>query len=135
MSDEDPYTIELRLCDDGGMVSHNFPGDPEHGSYLDRLNYLRAQTGLRDEHLPVKDPFACTGNAHLAGHHVRCTSPAHAPRTVSVTPVYDFTQIRTPAGYLIDGKFYAPEDVIPVYGPNVTGGSVNIVNAVPPEPS
>lgn len=44
----DPYTMELRLCDDQGMVSH----EPIRGeeiatadkSYLDRLNRLRSMS-------------------------------------------------------------------------------------------
>jgi hypothetical protein len=67
----DPYTSEQRLCDDGGMVSAE-PTDRVL-TYLDRLNDLRALTGLPR----VTEGFACTGSAHLAGEHIRCTSPAH----------------------------------------------------------
>jgi hypothetical protein len=66
----DAFTMEMRLCDDYGQT------DLEK---LNRLRYLSkypAYTGL---------PFACTGSAHLAGEHVRCTSPAH--KAVTGTPL------------------------------------------------
>lgn len=63
MIESDPYTMELRLCDDYGMVS---------GKYIDILNNLRALGG----HDPYNGkPFACTGDAHLAHNHIKCTSP------------------------------------------------------------
>lgn len=82
MDQHDPYTMELRLCDAGGVVSHEPPMDgpgqhTSHVSYLDRLNYLRLLTHYPDSYERETEPFACTGSAHLAGHHIRCTSPAH----------------------------------------------------------
>lgn len=75
MSD-DPFTMELRLCDDDGMVSHNRhhgPGGPGTGAtYLEALNFLKPVDRQYDG-----EPFACTGHAHLSGEHIRCTSPAH----------------------------------------------------------
>lgn len=71
--DDDPYTMDLRLCDDNGLVSDE-PVDGKDGnrSYLYQLNVMkpadRQWTG---------GAFACTGHAHLAGEHIRCTSPAH----------------------------------------------------------
>lgn len=79
----DPFTMTMRLCDDEGMCSHEpIKGeDTTHESYLDRLNQLRwlthGQRGGRVE--PVTEPFECTGSAHQAGEHIRCTSPAHKP--------------------------------------------------------
>lgn len=77
----DPYTMDARLCDDAGMVSDQ-PVDPGNlGSNLDsqltyrkQLNNLRAQTGLPPY---TGEAFSCTGSAHLARQHIRCTSPAH----------------------------------------------------------
>lgn len=78
-SDNSDYTLEMRLCDDDGMVSR---AQTEHGvtglTYLDVLNNLRAHTSPQGEHKRIEEPFACTGSAHLAGEHIRCTSPAHA---------------------------------------------------------
>jgi hypothetical protein len=77
------YTSEALLCDDAGLVSTErvapgAPGttfDPEL-TYLKLLNNLRAHTGLP----PYEgEPFRCTGSAHLAGEHMRCTNPIHAP--------------------------------------------------------
>lgn len=86
---DDAYTASLRLCDYAGMVSHD-PILEETAaptcdrSYLDRLNRLRRMThasgGERVD--DVTEPFACTGSAHLAGEHFRCTSPAHHGTTV-----------------------------------------------------
>lgn len=81
------YTMEVRLCDDNGMVSDErvepgAPGtvfDPEL-TYLKLLNNLRAQTArLRGDGRfdPTTEPFPCTGSAHQAGEHIKCTSPAH----------------------------------------------------------
>ena len=79
---DDAFTLDIRLCDDAGMVSdaRTEPGTEEYGgvapglTYLARLNALRAMGG---EEPYVGAPFGCTGHAHLAGHHIRCTSPAH----------------------------------------------------------
>lgn len=78
------FTAEVRLCDDDGMVSDApvmaaSPGtilDPEL-TYRKLLNNLRGHTGLPAYTGP---PFTCTGDAHLAGEHFRCTSPIHALR-------------------------------------------------------
>lgn len=119
---EDPYTMELRLCDDEGMVSHEVAPDRGTGqTYLQRINALRASTPPAGEHKPVEEPFACTGSAHLASNHIRCTSPAHlGDRVFSVDPA---TQQWSLIGYLIGGKVYAPQDVQPIYngtqGPTV----------------
>lgn len=77
-SESDPYTMEMRLCDGAGMVSHErhpSASNPDGGAtYLEMLNWLkppdRQYTG---------EPFECTGSAHLGGKHIRCTSPAHVP--------------------------------------------------------
>jgi hypothetical protein len=77
----DPYTTEARLCDDNGMVSDEHvaagaPGtilDPEL-TYRRLLNNLRGHTGLPAW---TGEPFACTGSAHLAREHIRCTNPIH----------------------------------------------------------
>lgn len=82
----DKYTMEMRMCDDDGMVSHT-PIEEKRDislldpklTYLDRLNWLRNLT-LRsqgEENDTIEEPFACTGHAHLAGEHIRCTSKAH----------------------------------------------------------
>ncbi len=74
----DPYTMERRLCDDEGLVSHAPVAEPNLFdpalTYLRQINNLRAHTG----HPPVAEPFYCTGHAHLAAEHIRCTSPAHS---------------------------------------------------------
>lgn len=77
------YTLYLRLCDDDGWVSHQ-PADAfgakvviQGGTYLERLNNLRALTAPHGEHKPVPAPFVCTGSAHLADEHIKCTSVAH----------------------------------------------------------
>lgn len=68
----DPFTLEVQLCDDAGMVSN------ERVAYLKLLNNLRARNGNPDARKPYTgEPFVCTGSAHLAGQHIRCTSPAH----------------------------------------------------------
>ena len=84
MSQSDSYTMELRLCDDDGMVSHVRvePGSPgtllsPDLTYLQLVNNLRARTGPIGEHKRVTEPFVCTGSAHLAGEHIRCTSLSH----------------------------------------------------------
>lgn len=75
---DDPYTLERRLCDDRGWVSRVFTDPPNAFdstlTYLQQLNNLRAHTGLE----PVYEEFMCTGSAHLANEHIRCTSPVHA---------------------------------------------------------
>ncbi|MDQ3933409.1 MAG: hypothetical protein M3340_02120 [Actinomycetota bacterium] len=82
----DPYTMEVRLCDDAGMVSNERvkPGSPGTAfdpdlTYLRLHNNLAARNTNPDTRKPVTEPYACTGHAHLAGEHIRCTSPAHAP--------------------------------------------------------
>src|SRR4051812_46773360 len=64
--------MEMRLCDDDGMVSETSIHDTCL-DYLLQINNLRRHGGYP----PVTEPFACTGHAHLAGEHIRCTSPAH----------------------------------------------------------
>jgi hypothetical protein len=91
----DPFTMTMRLCDDHGNVSDAPAGSPaavaaarELGrpeTYLDRLNRLRALTRVRDRLEPVSQSFVCTGSAHLAGEHIRCTSPAHDLKPAHVT--------------------------------------------------
>lgn len=79
MTPNDTYTLEARLCDDNGMVSHERtprnPVDPEL-TYIKQLNNLRSRT---PEAAPYTgEPFLCTGSAHLAGMHIRCTNKVHA---------------------------------------------------------
>jgi hypothetical protein len=50
-SDEDPYTMSARLCDDDGIVRG---GAMHHGT-----------------------DYPCTGHAHFAGEHIRCSSAGH----------------------------------------------------------
>jgi hypothetical protein len=50
----DPYTAATKLCDDDGIVRG---GAMHHGT-----------------------DYVCTGHAHFGGEHIRCTSPAHAPK-------------------------------------------------------
>lgn len=74
----DPYDFDRRLCDDYGMVSEELYDDGGLGlypgmTYLGQLNNLRSHSGFPQ----VDRPFNCTGSAHLAGAHIRCTSPAH----------------------------------------------------------
>lgn len=82
---DDPYTMDARLCDDEGMVSHEPVADRkllerEGTTYLDRLNNWRSVGAhIRgDEHFEaVTEAYRCTGHAHLIGEHMRCISPAH----------------------------------------------------------
>ncbi len=85
----DPYTLENRLCDEAGLVSDERvePGAPgtlfdPNLTYRQQLNNLRAHTGLAAY---TGEPFACTGSAHLAREHIRCTNPIHV-RTLVVEP-------------------------------------------------
>lgn len=81
----DPYTLEVRLCDDAGLVSNERvePGSPgtvldPDLTYMKLLNNLRARNRNPDARKPYTgEPFVCTGSAHLAGEHIRCTGPAH----------------------------------------------------------
>lgn len=59
MTAPDPYTVNARLCDDDGIVRQ---GTMHHGA-----------------------DYACTGHAHFAGDHYRCTSPAHTPKAAWIT--------------------------------------------------
>lgn len=77
----DPYTMDARLCDNNGIISDQpvEPGSPgttlaPQLTYRTLLNNLRRHTGL-DPY--TGEPFPCTGSAHLAREHIRCTSPAH----------------------------------------------------------
>lgn len=49
--DADPYTMAAALCDDDGIVRG---GAMHHGT-----------------------DYPCTGHAHFAGEHIRCTSGGH----------------------------------------------------------
>lgn len=79
----DDYTLAMRLCDDEGQVSSKLvdaEGEPGGDrTYLDRLNRLRRWGAFaRGESIDdITESFACTGSAHLAGEHIRCTSRAH----------------------------------------------------------
>lgn len=101
----DEYTVAMRLCDDAGMVSHESVdedrktaalADPKL-TYLDRLNFLRNLTRIAQGSKPetIDEPFACTGHAHLAGEHIRCTSPAHA-KTISSVKLIDVSMVSDP---------------------------------------
>lgn len=91
--DDDPYTMELPLCDDSGMVSdEQVPGTDF--SYLARHRHLQGMTKRGQEYLKAhpeigEKSWTCTGHAHLAGEHIRCTSPAHQslPSTMS-SPIF-----------------------------------------------
>lgn len=74
----DAYTMEARLCDAAGMVSDERVEPPNAFApgmtYLQQLNNLRRRSG----HAPYEgEPFPCTGSAHLAGEHIRCTCATH----------------------------------------------------------
>lgn len=80
--------IEVRLCDDAGMVSDERVQPGSHGTILDPdltyrklINNLRAHTGLPPY---VGPPFPCTGSAHLAREVFRCTGPAHQRSTAPI---------------------------------------------------
>lgn len=62
--DVDPYTMELELCRDDGIVD------------LAMLNRFRRRDGL----VEIDEAFPCTGHAHLASEHIRCISPSHQVR-------------------------------------------------------
>jgi hypothetical protein len=81
---DDPYDIDLRMCDDAGLVSSEpvVDGDTLDGSYIERFLRLKRMTSVGRENLRLKPEQAeggwgCTGHAHLAGLHIRCTSPWH----------------------------------------------------------
>lgn len=93
---DDPYTMDARLCDADGMVSHETVADPQlleapGTTYLDRVHNFRARTYLaHGDRVPdrIDIPYGCTGHAHLMGEHMRCTSPAHRPVPAwAATPV------------------------------------------------
>jgi hypothetical protein len=94
MDKSDPYTMDVRLCDDAGMVSEEPVADrklleAEGTTYLDRLHNFRVRTALaRGNKVPEKvtAPFTCTGHAHLMAEHMRCTSPAHQRPVVGFVP-------------------------------------------------
>lgn len=107
------YTLELRLCDDAGMVSDEpvEPGSPgtlvsPDLTYRKLLNNMRARNNNPDARRPYEGaPFPCTGSAHLAGEHIRCTSPAHVgdPRSaleIATMPLDEAKQMlsRRPSG-------------------------------------
>jgi hypothetical protein len=81
----DKYTLEMRMCDDEGFVSHKRIEEersvPLHLdlTYLDRLNFLRnlTRTARGDKPETVETSFMCTGHAHLAGEHILCISSHH----------------------------------------------------------
>lgn len=74
--DERPYTMQIRMCDDDGMVSDEpAPPYPLNLTWLQMFNNMRRYLDLRSEE--VTEPFHCTGSAHLGGQHILCTSPAH----------------------------------------------------------
>jgi hypothetical protein len=77
---DDPYTTSRQLCDEDGIVSHKPVAEPNvfdaDLTYYKQLNNLRRHSGFE----PYEgEPFTCTGSAHLAGEHIRCTSIAHCP--------------------------------------------------------
>jgi hypothetical protein len=100
---EDPYTMEVRLCDDQGLVTDTpvEPGSP--GTTLDpELTYLKLHNNLRahntnpDTRKPTEHAgWVCTGHAHLAGQHIRCTGPAHKPGG-ALTPQTNVVPLFTP---------------------------------------
>lgn len=80
--------VEIRMCDDNGWVSHkpvNEQVDTLDKSYLERHSRLAGPTlpsGDKRRGWPFTDGegWQCTGHAHYAGLHIRCTSPAHNVR-------------------------------------------------------
>lgn len=100
---EDAYTMEMRLCDDEGMVSFTTSEINSEVSYLGIINGLRSNTKPFGEHKPVTEPFRCTGSAHLMGEHIRCTSPVHHDPTPEINaamragePLHIQGRLRTP---------------------------------------
>lgn len=79
----DPYTLELRLCDNNGIVSNKLHDPPSLFNpgltYLGMMNNLVKYTcAIQDnKYETITEPFTCTGYAHLIGHHIRCISLAH----------------------------------------------------------
>lgn len=81
----DPYDMDLRLCDDEGVVSHEAISeerDTLDPSYIERHLRLQRMTDRGREYLKshpdsVKGGWCCTGHAHYAGLHIRCSSPFH----------------------------------------------------------
>jgi hypothetical protein len=109
--------MELRLCDDQGLVTDTpvEPGSP--GTALDPdLTYLKLHNNLRsrnsnpDIRKPIKEGgWACTSHAHLGGEHIRCTSPAHR----SADPDVFDAALRNGSAIIVGGEvFNAPGTVV-----------------------
>lgn len=98
------FTLEMQLCGDDGFVStEEITGGPPTAdkTFLDRHNRLRNMSlaARGDKPQTTTEEFVCTGSAHLAGEHIRCTSPAHVPGAVTppVDPlVTEFIQATSP---------------------------------------
>lgn len=96
----DPFTASARLCDDAGLISDERVPSGSPGTAFDLeltyrrlLNNLRAHAGLP----PYEGPaLPCTGSAHLAREHFRCTGPAHQPKPWAPTWVYTSPDIAPP---------------------------------------
>lgn len=73
------FTMYGQLCDENGLISDEYaPASTmalgQHVTYRQVLNNLRAATSLP----PYTGPaLTCTGSAHLAGQHIKCTNPLH----------------------------------------------------------
>jgi len=113
MSNDDPYTMNLLMCNHRGVVNNDWCDDNASITYLDRLNNLRATDDLH----AVITPFPCSGHAHLAGHHILCTSPAHARIPISAnTDIMNWHLL--PNGGAIYGR--KSDGSFDVYGPDGT---------------
>lgn len=81
----DPYDMDLRMCDDAGLVSDEpvVDGNTLDRTYIERFLRLKRMTPAGRENLRLRPEQAeggwcCTGHAHLAGLHIRCSSRAHS---------------------------------------------------------
>lgn len=74
-------------------------------TYRKLLNNLRARNGNADARKPYEgEPFHCTGSAHVAGEHVRCTSPAHDTQPIiydTATVTHNAVAVLSPVGSVI----------------------------------
>lgn len=76
----DAVTVELRLCDDDGMVSEEIAPDGAPESYIGRLNRLKRDFASNwPETRYEGEPFSCSGSQTFPGVIVRCSNPSHRP--------------------------------------------------------
>lgn len=77
--------VELRLCDEEGLVSRQKAIRPERSvsqdeTYIERLNRLKSEfSATWPENRYDGEPFHCTGSATFPNLTVVCDNPIHHP--------------------------------------------------------